>query len=38
MPLPFQKILRRPSMRRFVLPFTIALLLVGFIAFNMMAN
>lgn len=33
MPLPFQKVIKRPGLRRILLPFTLALVLLGFIVF-----
>jgi len=38
MPLPFRKVVKRQGVRRFFLPFTAALLLVGFVAFGFMAG
>ena len=38
MPLPFRKVVKRHGVRRFFLPFTAALLLVGFIAFGFVAG
>lgn len=37
-PLPFRKVVKRQGVRRFFLPFTAALLLVGFVAFGFMAG
>ena len=33
MPMPFEKIMKRPGLRRILVPFTIGLVLVGIIAF-----
>ena len=33
MPLPFEKVFKRPGLRRILLPLTVALLLFGFAAF-----
>lgn len=37
-PLPFRKVVKRRGVRRFFLPFTAALLVVGFVAFGVMAG
>ena len=37
-PLPFRKVVKRRGVRRFFLPFTAALLVVGFVAFGFMAG
>lgn len=32
MPIPFRKTIKRPAMRRIILPFTMGLMLIGFTA------
>ncbi len=34
MPMPFQRITKRPALRRILLPFTVALTIVGIVGFS----
>ena len=38
MPMPFQKIFQRPGLRRILMPFTFALLLLAFVIFALIGT